>query len=309
VLLALEPAALEISLQVAEDIEAERAQLHRHWQQRLERAHYQVDRAARQYQVVEPENRLVARTLESQWENTLASEAALQVDYDRFQAEQPAVLSVEERAAIRRLADDIPALWAAPTTTAADRQAIIRQLVERVIVTVDGDSERVAVQIHWRGGHGTQASLIRPVARLEQLSYYSELVARVTALHGEGQQATAIARQLNREGWRPAKRRDSFNGAMVRNLLIRLGLHARCCRQTSDVARRTDEWTLSELSHKLDMPKISLFRWLQAGLLDARQVTQQGHPLWLIKVDANEMERLRSRRAAVRKTPWPATVT
>jgi DNA invertase Pin-like site-specific DNA recombinase len=65
VLLALEPSALEISLQVAEDIEAERAQLHRHWQQRLERAHYQVDRAARQYQMVEPENRLVARTLES----------------------------------------------------------------------------------------------------------------------------------------------------------------------------------------------------------------------------------------------------
>ena len=104
VLRALEPAALEISLQVAEDIEAERAQLHRHWQQRLERAHYQVERAARQYQAVEPEHRLVARTLERQWEETLAVEAALKADHERFLTQQPATLSAEERAAIRRLA-------------------------------------------------------------------------------------------------------------------------------------------------------------------------------------------------------------
>lgn len=171
VLRALEPAALEISLQVAEDVETERAQLHRHWQQRLERAHYQTERAARQYRAVEPEHRLVARTLERQWEAALAAEAALQADYDRFLAEQPATLSASERAAIRRLASDIPALWRASTTTAADRQAIIRQLVERIIVTVRGESEQVDVQIHWLGGQGTQTTLTRPVARLDQLSY------------------------------------------------------------------------------------------------------------------------------------------
>jgi hypothetical protein len=171
VLQALAPAALEISLKVADDLEAERRQLHQHWQQRLERARYEAQRAARQYQLVEPENRLVARTLERQWEQALADEAALQADYQRVQAEQPPGLSGAERAAIRRLASDIPALWHAPTTTRADRQAIIRQLVERVIVTVRGESEKVNVQVHWIGGHGTQTTLTRPVARLEQLSY------------------------------------------------------------------------------------------------------------------------------------------
>ena len=86
VLRALEPAALEISLRVADDLEAERRHLHRHWQQRLERAQYQVERAARQYQAVEPEHRLVARTLERQWEEALAAEAALRADHARFQA-------------------------------------------------------------------------------------------------------------------------------------------------------------------------------------------------------------------------------
>lgn len=140
VLRALEPAALEISLQVAADPEGERHHLHRHWQQRLERAQYQVERAARQYQAVEPEHRLVARTLERQWEEALAAEAALQADYARFQAEQPTVLTADERAAIRQLATAIPALWQAPTTTTADRQAIVRQRVERVVITVHGES-------------------------------------------------------------------------------------------------------------------------------------------------------------------------
>lgn len=148
VLRALEPAALEISLRVAADLEGERQHLHQHWRQRLERAHYQVERAARQYQAVEPEHRLVARTLEHQWEEALATEAALRADHARFQAEQPLVLTTDERATIRRLATDIPTLWHASTTTATDRQAIIRQLVERVVVTAQGESERVDARIH-----------------------------------------------------------------------------------------------------------------------------------------------------------------
>lgn len=306
VLHALTPAALEISLKVAEDVEAERAQRHRHWQQRLERAHYQVERAARQYQAVEPEHRLVARTLERQWEAALAAEAALQADYDRFLSQQPATLSAQERAAIQRLASDIPALWRAPTTTAADRQAIIRQLVERVIVTVHGESEQVEVQIHWLGGQGTQATLIRPVARLDQLSYYSPLMARVAALHAEGHQGTAMARLLNTEGWHPPKRCERFNGAMVQSLLARLGLRRPRRTPASEVSRQADEWTLAELSHRLDRPQPTLYRWLCRGVLKARQVTQQGHPLWLIQADAAELERLRSRQAATGNGLWPA---
>lgn len=306
VLRALEPAALEISLQVAEDVETERAQLHRHWKQRLERVHYQVERAARQYQAVEPEHRLVARTLERQWEEALAVEAALTADYERFLTQQPPTLSAEEQAAIRRLASDIPALWQAPTTTAADRQAIIRQLVERVIVTVRGASEQVDVQIHWIGGSGTQATLTRPVARLDQLNDYARLMARVAALHAEGHPPSAIARLLNTEGWRPAKRCETFNGAMVGSLLVRLGLRNPHRTPATEVGREADEWTLAELSHRLDRPQPTLYRWLCRGVLKGRQVAQQGHPLWLIRADAATLEQLQAGRTVVRNTQWPA---
>ncbi len=304
VLRALEPAALEISLRVATDLEDERQHLHHHWRQRLERARYQVERTARQYQAVEPEHRLVARTLERQWEEALATEVALQADYARFQAEQPPVLTAEEGAAIRRLATDIPTLWHAPTTTAADRQAIIRQLVERVVVTVHGESERVDAQIHWFGGHGTQTTLIRPVARLAQLSDYPQLMARVTVLHAAGQGPTAIAKQLNAEGWHPAKRCETFNAAMVGDLETRLGL--RTPPPAAVVPHRgADEWTLAELAHRLDMPQPTLFAWLRRGRLRGRQVPHAARSLWLIQADARDLAQLQAWRAAARAARHP----
>ena len=145
-----------------------------------------VDRAFRQYDAVEPENRLVARTLEKQWEEALGAQATLEVEHDRFLVEQPETLGEAERDAIRRLAADVPALWRASSTTPADRQAIVRQLVERVIVTVQGESEKVDVEVHWFGGHATAVTVVRPVARLDQLSYFEPLMARVTELHSEG---------------------------------------------------------------------------------------------------------------------------
>ena len=120
---ALAPSALEVSLQIAEDLELERNDLRRQWRQRLERARYEIDRARRQYDAVEPENRLVARTLERRWEEALAAEQRLTAEYERFQARQPMPLTAKERQEIAQLATDVPALWCAPTTTAADHGA------------------------------------------------------------------------------------------------------------------------------------------------------------------------------------------
>src|SRR4051794_14385735 len=96
---------------------------------------------------------------------------------------------------------DVPALWHAPTTTAHERQAIARLLLERVVVTVEGESERVAVTCHWAGGARTEHALSRPVKRLAQLSTCRALLGRIGDLHAAGSRAPAIAATLNREGW------------------------------------------------------------------------------------------------------------
>ena len=298
---ALEPATLDLSLQVAADVEAERHQLQQHWHQRLERVRYDAERACRQYQAVEPENRLVARTLERQWEAALAAEATVQAEYARFLAQQPVPLSGQERDAIRRLAADIPALWQAPTTTAADHQAIIRQLVERVVVTVNGATEHVALTLSWAGGHTSVATLDRPVARLEQLSYYPARVERICTLHAQGLKAPAIAQTLHAEGWRPPKRRTIFTRDTVHSILVRQGLWTPR-RRTRMVSRRPHEWTILELAHHLQMPHQTLYAWVYKGHLKARRTTRTPHPLWLVHADPAELARLRALR------PTPALV-
>ncbi len=120
---AVEPAALEVSLAAAGQVEEQRAQVDRIWRQRLERAEYAAERARRQYQLAEPENRLVVRQLEKDWEAALAERQRLSEDYDRFTATRPRVLTAAEREQIRLLAADIPAVWDAPTTTIADRKS------------------------------------------------------------------------------------------------------------------------------------------------------------------------------------------
>lgn len=297
---ALQPAALEISLAVAEDLAAERQKQQGHWQQRLERAKIDVQRAQRQYNAVEPVNRLVARTLERNWEEALAAEAQLKTEYGQFLAGQSAVLTSEERAAILSLAQDIPVLWAADTTTAVDRQLIVRQLVERVLVTIIDDTENVQIEVHWQGGHKTQALIIRPVASLEQLSYYPQLLDRMKALHAQGHTTTEMAEILNAEGWKPPKRRDTYNASMVLDLLARQGLRIGSLKQqhTADICREADEWTMKELAQQLHMPGVTLHRWLCKGKVKGRQVMVASRPIWLLHADA--MEQLRKQRMAQR---------
>lgn len=180
VLRALGPAALELSLKVVEGIEQERGRLHRHWEQQLERARYESGRAERRYQAVEPENRLVARTLEQRWEESLSDQRQLEDEYDRFLRSQPSQLSDAERARVLSLSRDIPALWDAAGTTAADRKEIVRLLVERVVVHVQNYSEYVDAMIHWRGGFTSRHEVVRPVRVYKQLRDHDRILDRIT---------------------------------------------------------------------------------------------------------------------------------
>lgn len=294
VLRALQPAALELSLETAQHLERERADLDRLWQQRRDRARYDAERAARQYHLCEPENRLVARQLEREWEEQLAAQHRLEEDYHRFQRTQPRGLSAEEREAIRQLAENVPALWHASTTTVADRKEIIRQVVERVVVTIEGTSERTHVAIAWAGGLQTEGALQRPVRRLEQLSYYPQLRARVRTLAQEGLRAREIAKCLNAEGFRPPKRRERFDGLGVEKLLLRLGVTGKRYRSKTREGLGEHEWWVPALAQAIGMPTITLYWWASRGWVRARR-QEPSLRRWVIWADEQEMERLRER--------------
>ena len=217
VLRALEPAALELSLAAIADIDREREGLHRHWRQRLERARYEAERAERQYQAVEPENRLVVRTLERRWEEAMREQQELEEEYDRFLRVQPPSLSEDERARIQALSTTSRPSGMPPGTTAADRKEIIRLLVEQVVVQVRNDSEEVEATIQWRGGSTSHHTIVRPVGRYEHLRGYDRLVEHLVRWRGEGYSAGQIAAKLQAAGFRPPRKQGYIRRGRCNN--------------------------------------------------------------------------------------------
>jgi len=296
VLKAVAPAALEVSLAAAAQAEAERAMLDKLWRQRIERARYAADRARRQYQLAEPENRLVTRQLEKDWEAALAEAGRLQADYQRFTEQQPKTLTAAERAAIETLAGDLPRVWNAAFTTMADRKELLRILIEDITVTVAGTSELVEVTITWAGGHQTSGQAVRPVARLDQLSYYPALLARVTELAEAGRTNRQIADALNAEGFRPPKRTSRFTGGQVRTLISRRGIRGqRKGRPAVLTGLSAGQWSVTGLSTALGMPTATIYSWIYRGWITARHAP--GSKNWIITADDQQMRQLRERRA------------
>ena len=295
-LAAVQPAALEASLAAVAGVERQRAELTRQWQLRRERAAIDVDRAARQYQACEPENRLVARELERRWEETLKQQRQLDAEYERFVRSAPAELSDTAWSSIRALAADLPAVWSAVTTTPADRQRIARLLLERVVVTVDKASERVDVVLHWVGGMAQAHTITRPVTRYCQQSDYPRLVARLRELCTGRDNSASIAERLNAEGFRPPKRTTRCTGEMVRRLTAHLGL-ARRQRHGSTAGLGPDEYRPMGLARRLGISRDTVRRWLRAGWLNLRRDEEGHHVIW---ADAGERRRLRELHALPR---------
>jgi hypothetical protein len=262
----------------------------------LERARYESSRAERQYQAVDPENRLVARTLERRWEEALRDQRRMEDEYDRFLRAQPARLSEAERARILAMSGDIPALWGAPGTTASDRKELVRLLVERVVVHVKSDSEYVDAVIHWRGGFESRHEVVRPVRVYAQLRDRDRLVGRITELRRAGRTAPWIAEDLNREGFRTPRGRGDYTPELVRRLLTRFGLTG---EKAGAAQLGSDEWWLSVLAVALQVSETKLREWVVKGWALARKTPGQGR--WVIWADAGERKRLLALKARSRR--------
>lgn len=303
---AVSPASLDLSLAATEEIERERAQLDDHWRQRLARSRYEVEQARRAYAAVDPDHRLVARELERRWDEALRGDERLQADCERFRRECPTQLSSEERGRILALSEDLPALWRAETTTPEDRQTVARLLLEQVTVTVEGNTDRVEVELRWAGGFVSRHTLSRPVQTYEQLSNFRELLERIEALQAERMTLSQIAERLNAEGFHPPKRSARFTKGILccflRERRVRAGPFP--SRASDEEPLRANEWWLANLAAELAMPIATLHRWRRVGWVSSRKVTPD-RGRWAIYADADELVRLRRLRDSPRSWPQP----
>jgi hypothetical protein len=289
VLTALEPAALTLSLEATARREQERRDLDRLWQQRLERAAYEAERAARHYRLIEPEHRLVARQLAKAWEDKLLAHRHLQEEYARLVQAQPRSVSATEREAIVPLAHNVPALWHAPTTTMAERKELVRQIIQRVMVAGEGMSERLQITLDWVGGGTTAGVMTRPISRVEHLSDYPRLCERLRALVQAGYSTSQITAYLAHEGCRSPKQAKPFSRQSVVELMRRLEVHHPRGRRRPSL--KDHEWWLADLERALGVANSTLHRWRKCGRLEARWHPESKR--WVARVDEAELERLK----------------
>ena len=240
------------------------------------------------------------RELERRWEEALKDQRRLEEDYARFARDQPRDLSDFEREQIRALARDLPALWQTPATTSADRQRIVRLLVEEVMVTVRGESEWADVTIGWAGGFTSQHAVERPVQRYQQLAGYGQLLDRIDELRQAGRTLAEVAEQLNREGFHPPKRSARFTRGILSGLLAqrgRIGPRPRVVAEPGVLGEH--EWLLADLARELEMPQATLHRWVRVGWVHARKLpTPRGQ--WVIWADTDELDRMNRVRTCPR---------
>ena len=181
---ALAPDQIAIALAAVGQLEAESRQLERQWTLRSERARYEAKRAKRQYDAVEPENRLVARSLERAWEEKLRAVEAVEQEHARWRSQEPLIIGAAERAGLLSLGENLPRIWRAATTMAADRKRILRFVVREVVLDQKRTQGQVWLKIVWQTGAISEHHLQRRVHTYRDYIDLERLRQRITDLNG-----------------------------------------------------------------------------------------------------------------------------
>lgn len=298
------PVQLETALALAEDLERDRAAVERQWQLRLERARYEAERAFRQYNHCEPENRLVARELERRWNEQLRQVAELEAEYRREQDRGLSPLTEAEKELLGRLVGDVPALWGAPQTTMADRKHLVRCLIGEVVLQRDGRARATGgmttIRIGWRSGTWSELQARRPSSG-DLAGTPAPVMERIRTLaqqHPDEQ----VAARLNAEGLR-TRMGLCWTGLRVGQVRLRHGIPTGCpLMPQGDEPRGDGRVAVGTVAARLGVARSAVGHWCRRGFVNAEQQRALG-PRW-IQLTATDWARLDGTLAAQGHGRW-----
>ena len=276
-LAALAPAGLKASLQAAQQIEADHDTALAQWRRQVERARYEAQRAERRYRLVDPDNRLVTRGLEAEWERCLRAVQTAEAELAGREQQRPLTLGAEQHAAILSLGADLDRVWSAPPTTDRDRKELLRTLVEEVIVAADRTKKQAHLTLRWRGGLLSDIDLALPRSQPAPIRTDEETIELVRRLAAHYPDAV-IAGILNRQGRRTATDLR-FTANRVSSLRAHWGIP---CFEPPPEPVRGELVNVREAARILGVSAPTLHRCLNDGFLAGEQLTP-GAP-WRIRM-------------------------
>lgn len=288
----LTPEQIAMAVEAVGELETQAKLLDQQWRLKCERAHYDVERARRQYDEVEPENRLVARSLERAWEQKLRQQETVDQAYQTWQQEQAGPLSATERAEVLRLAKDLSRVW--KIANAIERKRIIRLIIRDVTLDQSRDSGVVSIRITWQTGATSEHEVQRCVRSYAICVSTPVLEWRIRELAKAGKFDREIAVILNADGIMSA-RGVPFQSNNVYLLRKRFGVRTAKINGVENNPRRWPDGTYSVqgTAAAIGITTQTVFKWLRQGHLPGTQL-MAGQP-WQIKLSAEKIKILRNR--------------
>ncbi|WXK38035.1 recombinase family protein [Mycetohabitans rhizoxinica] len=274
---AVEPAGLEAAVRAAQRLEADHDAALAQWRLSVERARYEAQRAERRYRAVDPQNRLVARGLEAQWEKHLLELEQAQQELARREQLRPRTLSAQQRQSLLTLGKDLQRLWHTPTLTVRDRKQLLRTLLEQITITVRREQFQAHLTLRWRGGMLTECDVALPRSRPATIRTDEDSLALVRRLAQHYPDAT-IAGILNAQG------RVSAHGLRFnQNLVGNLRRHWKIPCFVPPVEQPDGELvSIRQAARILGTVPSTLHRWVNDGFVAGEQPTP-GAP-WRIRI-------------------------
>jgi DNA invertase Pin-like site-specific DNA recombinase len=284
----LQPLGVEAAVRAITECEHQIGEKQRQIELTLEQARYEVARARRQYEAVDPDNRLVAGELERRWNVALATVATLEEELEALVRQRPAALSAEERRRLLQLGTDLEAAWHHPAATILTRKRIVRVVLREVVARVE--DEQIQLLLHWHGGDHTRLTVRKNRRGQTRWAVEPETVDLIRVC-ARLMPDKAIAGMLNRTG----KRTGRLNGWTQSRVRGFRNTHGIAVYQDGEWAER-GEVTLTEAARMLDLSPIAVLRQIHAGTIPAAQYCK-GAP-WVIKhqdiEDQHLIERLKT---------------
>jgi excisionase family DNA binding protein len=272
-LAAVTPQRIGLALAAADEVAARHTRTHRAAELAVERARYEAERAERAFTEVEPENRLVARTLENRWEAKLAALAEAELALQAARSVKP---PLPERDRLLAIAADLPRLWHAPTTSHRDRKRLVRTLIADITLMPGPDEEHVVIGIRWHTG-ATQQITVRRYGPGRISAEALEIIQAKAATTTDAE----LAAELNAAGLRTGRGR-AFDADAVHR-----ARNANNIRAPWSAGACDGELTIPELCQKLGVARSAIYDWIGAGKLDAHQTpARRWHIPWDEDVEA-----------------------
>ena len=294
------PTELELSLAVEREVDAQAASLEDQWKLRLEQAEYEARRAERRYKAVDPDNRVVARTLESEWEARLQELAEIRRRLENAKREHRVQLTDDDRDRIRVLARDLPSVWRAPTTTPADRKAMLRLVIETIAIRpIDIPQRLTQIRVQWKSGAVDELTAERP-GPADHNRTPIVAIKRIGELAALRFVDRIIAERLNAEGVKSGSGRP-WTASSVKHVRLehKIARSAVVLRRRGRLPDRHPDgrYSMRGAMKRFGVSHRQILRWAERGIVQAvREDFEDHQSVWWLTIDADAAEQINKRK-------------